>query len=96
MAGEFSKLVAEQEVGRVTCGILRTIERSFADDGSRKTQSEVARRFQICEKIFRLLRGDKGWGIQRVLGKLPEYLRCELDGKPWVPDERTIWAAGDD
>ena len=60
------------------------------------TGAEIRRRFAICERLLRELRGDLGWGLQRVLGHLPHYLRCELEGVPWAPDERAIWVPEDE
>ena len=70
-------------------------KRSFAQDFARPTGHEVRRRFRICERLFRHLRGDLGWGLERVLHRLPYYLRCELDGQHWKPDTRTIWMPND-
>lgn len=72
-----------------------TIRKSFEQDRSRVTGSETRRRFAICEKWFRLLRGDKGWGLLRSLDALPHALRGELDGTGWTPDSRALWAPGD-
>jgi hypothetical protein len=93
--GAFLDLVEQDQVGRVTVAVERAIERSFREDGSRTTGAEVRRRFAICERLFRRLRGDLGWGLQRVLDHLPQYLRCELDGIPWQPDTRTVWVPAD-
>lgn len=93
--GAFLDLVTQDQVGRVTLAIERTIERSFREDGARMTGDEVRRRFEICERLLRHLRGDLGWGLQRVLDHLPEYLRRELDGIPWQPDARTVWVPED-
>ena len=84
----FLDLVSEDQVARVTIAIERAIAESFAGDGGRMTGAEVRRRFALCERLVRQLRGDLGWGLQRVLDHLPRYLRCELDGHP--PAERTI------
>jgi len=59
------------------------------------TQAEVRRRFGICERLFRQLRGDLHWGLTRVLDHLPTYLRYELDGQPWEPDARSCWMPDD-
>jgi len=71
------------------------IEKSFAQDGARVTQSEVKRRFELCARIFKTLRGDLHWGIERIEGHLSEYLRAELDGRTWEPDKREVWIPGD-
>ena len=93
--GAFADLVARDQVGRVSLAIERAITQSFREDGARMTGDEVRRRFSICERLFRRLRGDLGWGLQRALDHLPRYLRCELDGIPWQPDARTVWVPAD-
>ncbi len=93
--GTFLDLVQQQQVGAVTVAVERAIARSLRDDNARVTGDEIRRRFAICERMVRRLRGDLGWGLQRVLDHLPRYLRCELDGVPWEPDARTVWTPGD-
>lgn len=92
----FLDLISEEQLARVTIAIERAIADSFASDGSRMTGAEVRRRFALCERLVRQLRGDLGWGLQRVLDHLPHYLRCELDGVPWTPDARAVWLPGDE
>jgi len=95
MARTFMELVEEDQVNRVVLGIEGAVSRSFEADGARMTGAEVRRRFGICERLVRQLRGDLGWGLHRVLDRLPHYLRCELDGQAWEPDKRTIWMPED-
>jgi len=95
MPGDFMKALAANDLARLTLGIEHAVSHSFATDHARMTGAEVRRRFGICERLFRELRGDLGWGLVRVLDHLPEYLRCELDGMPWEPDRRTCWMPGD-
>ena len=92
----FLDLVSDDQLARVTVAIERAIAASFAVDGGRMTSAEVRRRFSICERLVRQLRGDLGWGLQRVLDHLPEYLRCELGGVSWSPDTRTVWVPEDE
>jgi hypothetical protein len=92
----FLDLVSEDQVAHVMLAFERAIADSFAADGSRVTGAEIRRRFAICERLLRQLRGDLGWGLSRVLDHLPGYLRCELDGAPWRPDARVIWVPEDD
>lgn len=92
----FLDLVSDDQVARVTVAIEHAICNSFATDGSRMTGDEVRRRFGLCERLVRQLRGDLGWGLQRVLDHLPHYLRCELDGVPWTPDARQVWVPEDE
>ncbi len=95
MTRTFLDLVAEDQVGRVALAIEGAVTASFAEDGARPTGDEVRRRFAICERLVRHLRGDLAWGLQRVLDHLPRYLRCELDGIPWKPDARMVWVPSD-
>ena len=94
--GAFLDLVTADQVARVTLAIERVITDSFGADSARATGDEVRRRFAICERLVRQLRGDLGWGLQRVLDHLPVYLRCELDGVPWEPDARVVWVPEDE
>jgi len=91
----FAELVEPHQLGRITNSLTRTIELSFVQDKSSMTQNEVRRRFEICIRLFKQLRGDHHWGVQRILDRIPEYLRCELDGKSWEPDSRGMWLPGD-
>lgn len=93
--GAFLDLVTQDQIAAVTLAIERAIATSFREDGARMTGAEVRRRFAICERLLRHLRGDLGWGLQRVLDHLPRYLRAELDGIPWQPDTRTLWVPAD-
>jgi hypothetical protein len=77
---------------RVAGSITAIVERSFTEDGSRQTQNEARRRGEICLSIFSQLRGDLGWSTTRALDHLPRYLRSELDGQPWKPDNRSAWS----
>jgi hypothetical protein len=95
MAAPFLDLVEQGRLDHAVLAIEHTVTRSFEADGSRVTRAEVRRRFEICERLFRQLRGDLGWGLVRVLDHLPHYLRCELDGQAWEPDRRTCWMPGD-
>jgi hypothetical protein len=95
MANVFLNLVADDQVRNVVVIIERTIARSFSEDGARPTGDEIRRRFAICERLLRQLRGERGWGLQRVLDHLPQYLRCELDQQPWSPDARSLWVPSD-
>ena len=95
MPAPFLDLIEHGQVERVVLSLERAVRRSFETDGARVTDADVRRRFAICERLFRQLRGDLGWGLQRVLDHLPHYLRCELDGQAWEPDRRTFWMPGD-
>lgn len=93
--GTFSGLVALGEVGRVTIAFEEMIAISFITDKARLTRAEVKRRFAICASIFKKLRGDLHWGIDRALHFMPTYLRDELEGVDWKPDTRTMWMPND-
>lgn len=95
MARAFIELLERDQVGPVMLAIEGAVSKSFADDGARMTGDEVRRRFGLCERLIRRLRGDLGWGLHRVLDHLPHYLRCELDRQPWEPNARTIWMPED-
>lgn len=102
MAGELLEAMRSEDGGvdadmraRVTNRFMRTIERSFEDDKSRVTGSEVRRRFRICERWFRELRAEHGWSTSRILDNLSRILRADLDGAPFDPStERMIWTPG--
>lgn len=96
LSKSFVELVGSPvNLGKTTLGIQTAIELSFAQDGSTITQSEVKRRFRVCENIFKQLRGDMKWGIDRIIDHLPRYLRAELDGDAWEPDQRRCWISRD-
>ena len=95
MPGDFLDLVDSGQLARAVVGIEQAVTGSFETDGARMTDAEIRRRFAICERLFRQLRGDLGWGLVRVIDHLPHYLRCELDGQAWEPDRRTLWMPED-
>jgi hypothetical protein len=94
-SGTFSGLIEVGQVERVTIAFEETIALSFLADKARMTQAEIKRRFNICVDIFKKLRGDLHWGIDRTLHFLPSYLRDELEGVAWTPDRRTMWMPHD-
>lgn len=77
---------------RVAEAFTAIVAHSFVADGSRITDRETKRRGELCVSIFGQLRGDLGWSTTRALDHLPRYLRCELDGQPWKPDNRSAWS----
>lgn len=97
MVGLFAGLVERQEVSALVLGIEKAISESFAQEAERgeslghMTRDEVKRRFNICCEIFKSLRGECHWSIERIVHALPKYLRCELDGESWEPEKRAIW-----
>jgi hypothetical protein len=48
---------------------------------------EVKRRFEICARWFRTLRGELGYGLNRTLAAIPKALVCELTDQEYKPDE---------
>lgn len=89
--GALAKLIADHEVGRVTRALILIIYQSFVEDGSRKTFAETQRRFDICIELFKMLRGDMHYSIERTLDTIPHALRCKLDRIPWEPSKRNTW-----
>lgn len=85
-------------LGRVTNHFERCI-RASCEPGAfpvrHLTSAEIKRRFDILEKWFRILRGDKQWGIERTLDALPKALAAELSGLQWEPSDRALWLPGD-
>ena len=95
-SGSFLDLVGDKRnLGLVTLAIESAIAASFALDGGTMTDAEVKRRFNMCQNIFKVLRGDMQWGIERIIDHLPQYLRAELSGASWEPDKRQCWIPGD-
>jgi hypothetical protein len=89
--GFFADLLAQDQIGHVVLGIENAVAQSFLQDRARPTGDEIRRRFGLCARLVKQLRGDLGWAIPRVIDHLPGYLRCELDGTPWTPETRTVW-----
>jgi hypothetical protein len=78
------------DLKQVFLGIQSTILNSFKQDGDRGTlvvltDAEFRNRFKICEKWFRVMRGDCGYSVERAVDFLPRALRCELDGVDFEP-----------
>ena len=55
------------------------------------TSAEAKRRVQICEQIWKVLRLEQRWSLQRACDHLYRYLVAEIDGARWEPDHRAIW-----
>lgn len=102
MHGELARLSRDQQI-KLMAGVHRAVEESFLEDKRRDgrsrsikvTADELKRRVNICLKIYRELRGDLDWGLQRAIDHLSMYLRYTLDGVTWEPDQRKVWAPGD-
>ena len=72
-------------------GIRRAVAASYATNPCTRTEAETARRARMCVEIALQLRGDVQWGVHRICDYLPRYLRAELNGEAWKPDERALW-----
>jgi hypothetical protein len=94
MAYEFSSLCSRaSDLNKVTEAFQQIIARSMDTDGCRVTIAETKRRFDICARIFKTLRGDLGWGLDRALDHIPIFLRNELDGINWNESrKRRTWS----
>ena len=80
---------------RVTSAFVGLIQGSFETHPMRHvTQDEVRRRFGILERWYRVLRGDRGWSVARVLDTLPRALLAELNGQRFEPEARASWLGG--
>lgn len=49
------------------------------------TEEKIRHRFLICEKWFRIMRGECGFGLRKTLDALPKALACELLSQPFDP-----------
>ena len=95
MAGHYVQLTHSDDLGKVTRGFEDAIALSFITNPMKNpTQHEIKRRFKLCDKVFTLLRGDLHWSIPKILDVLPTYLKCELDGVPYNPEDvGASWSA---
>lgn len=103
--GSFAGLVDESRYGQVVDGIVNAVHLSYEEDARRlsleghvgrkvlSTEAETKRRVQKCLDMFRVLRGDLKWSIERCVDSMPVYLRTALDGGNWEPDARarSLW-----
>jgi hypothetical protein len=88
VAGHYVNLVSSGNVGRVTRLFTDAIAVSFVSNPMRNpTKAELQRRFDICDRVFGVLRADLQWSLQRIEDMLPTYLKCELDGVPYRPED---------
>ena len=97
-ARPFADLFANRaDLAKVLHSFTASIEASFAGDGAMRkpTADEVKRRFAICERWFRDLRGTKLWSIDRCLAAVPQALKAELSGQTYEPDSRSLWIPQD-
>jgi hypothetical protein len=102
--GAFASLVVENQIPEVVDLIETAVFGSFQEDlapgrivivtGARTfaTPEKMKERVGLCMKIFRILRGDLAWSIPRIRDAMGGFLRKELDGVAWDPDNsRTSW-----
>lgn len=92
----FAELFADKPaLARAVNSFYKTIAESFIQCGGRTSESEIKRRFAICEKWFRTLRADLKWSVDRCLSELPRALVAELNGEKYEPVNRAIWLPQD-
>lgn len=91
-------------LARVRAAFTRALARSFAqdaatygDDFARRmnTDTERKRRAQLLATLYRRMRGDWGWSVQRTIDTLATALRVELDGGTYERPRGRLWLAGD-
>jgi hypothetical protein len=88
MAGHYVHLCSSEDLGKVTKAFEEAIALSFTTNPMREpTATEVRRRFGLCDKIFTVLRADLKWSLPKIIDALPTYLKCELDGVPYDPEQ---------
>lgn len=90
-AGHYVQLCHSDDIGKVTTAFEEAIALSFITNPMRGdvTHSEVKRRFNLCDKVFSILRADLNWSIPKIVDFLPTYLKCEIDGVPYSPESVT-------
>jgi hypothetical protein len=95
--GVFASLALDKrQLAKVVLGIEAAVAASFLVDHDRSsiimpfgrgdvTQAEMKRRAEMCRDMFRELRGDLKWSVDRIIDQLPDMLRKRLDGEDWIP-----------
>ena len=89
--GDFEEVFASLE---------HTIYASFAIDAlltgqpPKMTAAVIKVRWEICERWFRVMRGDIGFSLRQTLDTIPKALACEMLGQPFEPvkDNGQGWA----
>ena len=93
------QLFPGEAMGRLTNGIFAAVDRSFRDKEQRLkrdiTLTEIKDRFEACIKQAKMLRGDLGWGVERIVGAMDEIMICHLAKVDYVPDKRKVWVPRD-
>ncbi len=83
-------------LGQLVDGITTALHSSFKAQVMRvPTDDEKRRRFGICMDWAVILRGDMKWGVQRIVGAMPEILKTTLAGEKWQPSQRQCWIPED-
>lgn len=61
------------------------------------TQEKIKARWAICERWFRHMRGELGWGLIRTINTIPKALACELLDQEFKPEQehRSAFWTGD-
>lgn len=77
-------------------GIVLAIHISHKEHPMRSdTDADKRQRFKTCMDWAVALRGDLKWGVQRIVGAMPEILRTTLSGGIWEPSQRQCWIPED-
>lgn len=83
-------------LGELVDGITDAIYGSFRDQRMKMpTHADKSQRFTICMDWAVILRGDLQWGVQRIVGAMPDILRTTLAGGKWQPSKRQCWIPED-
>lgn len=93
-----SKMLDPVQMRQVELVVTRTVANSFHEDARkggglqgrikgelRATDAEIRRRAGIAWDWFVAMRAECGYSTIRALDFLPQALRAELDGVPWLP-----------
>lgn len=92
MAGEFLGVLKDpMAIREVVHGMSTAVAASYALEGGRRTQAEDGRRAKLCVDLVRIMRGDCGWTIRRIVDELPEALRARVRGEDWEPPKGVLW-----
>lgn len=91
---ELTKNPAQLE--RVARGVTAIVTNSFVDRPCMATTAEIKRRGNICIELFKELRRDCGFSVERCLDVIPGALRAKIDGSMWEPPTGNTWAGSDE
>jgi len=83
-------------LGKITTGIFKAVAGSFEQQSMKNpTRAEIQNRFEICMKWAKTFRGDLKWGLDRIVGEIPNALRAELLHVDYTPPSRQSWIPED-